>query len=90
METHMASVGQQFTRHPSSSNWSLHLMLFRCWCQNDTALKMSGLKARGRCGASLQELGRRGRAGGGALRLRTARRTLPPASHQSAAVARVG
>lgn len=29
-------------------------------------------------------------AGGAALRLRTARRTLPPASHQSAAVARVG
>lgn len=62
----MASVGQIFTRHPSSSNWSLHLMLFRCWCQNDTALKMSGLKAcAGERAQSSQELGAAGRGGRG-------------------------
>lgn len=59
-------------------------MLFRCWCQNDTALKMSGT-ARG-----VRSFVRRAARGGRALRLRTARRALPPAARQSAAVTRVG
>lgn len=68
-------------------------MLFRCWCQNDTALKMSVRKQK-RPGVVLSLAGLRRssgeREGGRGRRPRIARRTLPPADRQSATVARVG
>lgn len=50
------------------SNWSLYLMLFRCWCQNDTALKMSRCRwnaVRGRERFARARLGGRIRRGWG-------------------------